>query len=156
MKKLIYLVALGLLVNIGCTKEQSADPKEGSENPQESFYVYNMGGETPGWELVSADAMQLSSEQNSAEKSNSNSAHAHGNFTGFGGGTTISFSGTENNGGAHGSAEVIQTQGPFEAHYILETTSLVVINDGEAIYGGIITEVITNTFPNPPPPLPPS
>jgi hypothetical protein len=153
MKKLIYLMALGLLVNIGCTKEQNAVPKEGSENPQESFYVYNMGGETPGWELVSADAMQLSSEQNSAEKSNSNSAHAHGDYTGFGGGTTISFSGTENNGGAHGSAEVWQASGPFEAHYTMETTSMVV-DDNYAIYGGVITEVFVNTFPPPPPPPP--
>jgi hypothetical protein len=143
MNKLIYLMSLGLLVNIGCSKEQSQDPKQGAEIQQESIYVYNMFGETPGWELIPADAMQASSEQNSAVKSNSNSAHTHGNIEGF-----VTFSGTQNNGGTHGSAEILTPA----LHLMMETVSVVLIGEdqNQAVYGGLITEVISNTIPPPP------
>jgi hypothetical protein len=151
MNKLIPLMALALLILVGCAKEEMIPTMADNQQSEESsIWVINTNSETPVWEVVTLNAQ---SSNSAGVTSRSNSAHAHGNYTGFGGGTTISFSGTENDGGAHGSAEVQQVSGPFEAHYLLETTSMVV--DGNyAIYGGIITEVIVNTFPAPPPPPP--
>ena len=42
-------------------------------------------------------------------------------------------------------------------HIKLETASVVILGDdnNEAVYGGLITEVIENTLPPPPPPPPP-
>lgn len=153
MKKLLTLSTLLLALMFGCAKEETTPTDVDYQQVEEpgSMWIMNNDSDSPTWEVISLD--KLPSNSSSSVTTRSNSAHAHGNYTGFGGGTTISFSGTENNGGAHGSAEVHQVYGSFEAHYLLETTSMVV--DGNyAIYGGIITEVIVNTFPSPPPPPP--
>ncbi len=153
MKKLFFLSTLLLTLIFGCVKEETTPTDVDYQQVEEpsSVWIMNNDSDSPTWEGISLDV--LPSNSSSSATTRSNSAHAHGNYTGLGGGLTISFSGTENNGGAHGSAEVQQAFGPFEAHYLLETTSMVV--DGNyAIYGGIITEVIVNTFPSPPPPPP--
>ena len=147
----MFLMSLGLFVLVGCAKEettQSAVDYQQVEEPA-SVWIMNNDSDSPTWEGVILDELPSSSITSATTRSNS--AHAHGDYTGYNGSVTISFSGTENNGGVHGSAEVRLTGGPFEAHYILETTSMVV-DGNEAIYGGIITEVIVNTFPPPPPP----
>lgn len=151
MKKLIPLMALALVILVGCAKEEmTTTVADNQQAEKSSLWILNTDGDNPVWEITTQDEQSSNSDR---ATSRSNSAHAHGNYTGFGGSTTISFSGTENNGGVHGSADVQQAFGPFEAHYLLETTSMVV--DGDyAIYGGIITEVIVNTFPPPPPPPP--
>ena len=99
-----------------------------------SAYVLNLDGDSPVWKLTTL--------------SSSDSAHAHANIDGF-----VTFSGTQNNGGSHGSAE-IETE---SLHLILETTSVVLIGEDEnqAVYGGLITEVIFNNVQPPPPPPPP-
>lgn len=153
MNKLFPLFILALVVLVGCAKEETTPTVADNQQVEEpgSVWTMNNDSDSPTWEVISLD--ELPSNSSSSATTRTNSAHAHGNYTGFGGGTTISFSGTENNGGAHGSAEIHQVSGPFEAHYLLETTSMVV--DGNyAIYGGIITEMIVNTFPSPPPPPP--
>lgn len=151
MKKLIPLMALALIILVGCAKEETTPTVADNQQAEKSsLWILNTDGDSPVWEITTQDGQ---SSHSGRATSRSNSAHAHGNYTAFGGSTTISFSGTENNGGVHGSAEVQQAFGPFEAHYLLETTSMVV--DGNyAIYGGLITEVIVNTFPPPPPPPP--
>ena len=144
-------MVFGSFLLTGCSKEQATDQID--EQTADTVYVLKQSNGASAWEVMEVTLP----ENNASENGNSNrgqSAHAHGDYTGFSGSITVSFSGTENNGGAHGTAEVRQVAGPFEAHYILETTSMVV-NGNEAIYGGIITEVITNTFPIMPPPPPP-
>ena len=137
----------------GCAKEETTPTDVDYQQLEEpgSVWIINNDSDSPTWEVISLD--ELPSNSSSSATTRSNSAHAHGDYTGFGGSVTISFSGTENNGGTHGSAEIRQVWGPFEAHVILETTS-VVVDGNEAIYGGVITEVIVNTFPLPPPPPP--
>jgi hypothetical protein len=150
MKKLIMLMSFGLILVTGCSKEGTSDQIE--QQATKIDYVLKQSNGTSAWETIEVD-LPMENASTAGNYARGESAHAHGDYTGFGGGTTISFSGTENNGGAHGSAEVWQASGPFEAHYIMETTSMVV--DGNyAIYGGVITEVFVNTFPPPPPPPP--
>jgi|TARA_R110002051_G_scaffold8316_1_gene35018 hypothetical protein len=150
MKKSILLMAFSFILFTACSTQDAIDQIE--EESSDVVYVLKQANGASNWEAMEVDLSQ-SNSLNNRDFSRGQSEHAHGDYTGFGGSTTISFSGTENNGGAHGSAEVHRTFGPFEAHYILETTS-VVVDGNEAIYGGIITEVIVNTFPLPPPPPP--
>lgn len=150
MKKLIIAMVLGSVILTGCSKEQATDQIE--DQTADSVYVLKQSNNGMVWEAMEVEASNNNPIEN-GDNSRSQSTHTHGEYTGFGGGTTITFSGTQNNGGAHGSAEVRQVSGPFEAHYILETTS-VVVDGNEAIYGGVITDVLVNTFPSPPPPPP--
>ena len=157
-------MSIGLFLLAGCSEENVNTQIELQKG--ESVNVHLFDGANLVWETIPLE--ELTNEQSksniaSDKTSNGNSVHAHGDFHGFGG--TFSFSGTQNNGGAHGSAEIEISSGggPFggpvgTAHFILETTSVVMVNvAGEegAVYGGIVTEVIVNTLP-PPPPFPPS
>jgi hypothetical protein len=151
MKKLIILMTFGFLLLTGCSKEETTD--QIPEQTTDMVYVLKQSNGTVAWEAMEVNLLKNNSSGD--ENTNrSNSAHAHGNYTAYGGSTTITFSGTENNGGTHGSAEFRQVAGPYEVHLIMETAS-VAVNGNEAIYGGIITEVITDTFPTLPPPPPP-
>ena len=164
MKKTILSMSIGFLLLVGCSNENSDTQID--EQTNKLFNVHHFDGENLVWEEISLDEMKSKESKSglvSTTANKDNSVHAHGDFHGFGG--TISFSGTQNNGGTHGSAEIEITSGggPFggpsgTAHFILETTSVVMVNvageDG-AVFGGIVTEVIVNTLP-PPPPFPPS
>lgn len=153
MKRLTFLLAFAFLFFYGCNKQETNPSAENQQMDATSVptYVLNLNDENPVWELTTLSDQQ--SHPGSSTLKQNNSAHAHGEFTGYGGGTHITFSGTQNNGGSHGSAELEQTSGPFYAHIVMETASVVVVGN-EAIYGGIITEVLANNFPTPPPPPP--
>lgn len=141
-------MSLGILLFSSCSKEETNDLT--IETLAKSVYVFNQSTGTLDYEIMDRN----NSLTNPIVTKGGNRTHAHGDFTLNGG--TISFSGTQNNGGAHGGAEFNYTFGPFgTAHVILETVSVVSIGEGEAIYGGIITEVIENTVMFPPPPPPP-
>ena len=126
------------------------------ELKESSTFIYNANGESQTWEETSLKELSSHSSTKITRRSNGNSVHTHGDFHGLSG--VLSFSGTENNGGPHGSAEIQLSPGTGTAHVILETSSVVIVSvDGEdgAVYGGVITEVIENTIPPPPPPPPP-
>lgn len=157
MKKTILSLSIGLLLIVGCSTESTDTQIE--QQKDELVNVHHFDGDNFVWEAISLDEMKSNQSKSGTATTLSkrgNRVHAHGDFHGFGG--TISFSGTQNNGGAHGSAEIeISSGGPFgpggTAHIILETTSVVMVNvAGEegAIYGGIVTEVIENTISSPP------
>jgi len=140
MKKLIIFLSLGIFFFTSCSKEESND--QFTEQTADSVYVLNHSNGTTTWEAISTDKL----ETNVTSNNRGNSSHTHGNIAGF-----STFNGTQNNGGSHGSA-VIHI--PNQLHIILETTSVAVIGaDGnEAIYGGLVTEVVFNNIPPPPPP----
>ena len=144
MKKLL-LLALPLSILYGCSKEEVTLQMEESGD-----YVFKVDGDNSAWELITMEEPVTSSL---VMRGNGNSAHTHGDYTAFGT-FHIIFNGTQNNGGAHGSATLMRSSGPFELNVVMETASVVVQNGNKAIYGGIITEVIVNTFPAPPPPPP--
>jgi hypothetical protein len=155
MKNLMLLIPLVCILFTSCSTEEVNEPN--IEQKSESAYVFKLS-KTNVWEAeVSTNLIGRSNIAN--DRKNGNSLHAHGDFGGFGGGL-ISFSGTQNNGGAHGSATLEVTFGPFgTANVVLETVSVVSIGNNEVVYGGQISEVIENTvmFPPPPPgaPAPP-
>lgn len=152
MKKLTLLAAIALVFFYGCDKQETIPSEELLPTDGKALFmnVLVINGETASWETVSVDD-QLETSVSSTLKQ-SNSAHTHGSIHGLGGPGVTTFSGTQNNGGAHGSAE-IQFTG---LHILLETSSVVVLgnDENEAVYGGLITEVLVNTLPPPPPPPP--
>ena len=162
MKKIFLLMSIGLLLLAGCSKENTDSQIE--EQTSDLVYVHTFDGDNIVSEAISLDEYEnIDGNSSAAEiRANGNSVHTHGEFHGFSG-STFSFSGTQNNGGAHGSAEIVFVRGPGPggpggtAHFLLETVAVVIGNIGGqdgALYGGIVTEVIMNTLPPPPPPPP--
>jgi len=133
MKKLILSISVGLLLLAGCSKENDSTQIE--EQTGDLVWVYNLDGILLTQETPSINELQSNSGV-IPKRGNGNSAHTHGDFPG------VEFSGTENNGGAHGSATV--SLGPFR--FTLET-ECVMVEGNEAVYGGTITERV-----GPPPP----
>ncbi len=69
------------------------------------------------------------------------------------GNISLDWSGTENNGGTHGSATFKQTLNlpfpPFTANLeVTMTTECVMVDGHEAVYGGTFTQVLNNPFPS--------
>ena len=136
-------MAIGLLFLSGCSNEDSSDQIE--QSIVVSDFVFNFDGLGLTWKAISLN--EIPSNQNSSKSSitkvnKGNSSHAHGNFPG------VEFSGTENNGGAHGSATVSLGPNTYTCG-----TECIMVEGNEAVYGGIITEVAGP--PPPPGPGPP-
>ena len=132
MKKLTFLIAFALVFFYGCNKQETRPSGDNQQQQEPNAFVLNFDGENPVWELATLD-MQTFTASNSGSSStreNGNSVHAHGDFSG------VVFSGTQNNGGPHGSATL--NLGPFV--FTCETECLMV-EGNEAVYGGTITEV---------------
>lgn len=124
-------MSISLIVLTGCSKEDSNE--QIVETTSDLVWVYSLDGTLLTQETASTNVLP-------GRSNNGNSAHAHGDFPG------VEFSGTENNGGAHGSATV--SLGPWT--FTLET-ECVMVEGNEAVYGGTITE---RTGPPSPPGAP--
>jgi hypothetical protein len=149
MKNLMLLIPLACLLLTSCSTEEINEPTV--EQKSDTAYVFKLS-KTNDWEATTTINPRNKSNHTFSSRKNVNSLHAHGYFGAFNGGQ-ISFSGTQNNGGVHGSAALEVTFGPFgTAHVVIETVSVVSIGDNEVIYGGQITEVVENTVMYPPPP----
>ncbi len=153
MKKLIFFMSFAIIAFYGCEKSEMNPSSENQEVEKSSVaaFVLNLSDETT-YEVIYLSQEEMQGETN--QYKSSNSAHTHGTYHGGGGSTVVTFNGTQNKGGSHGSAE-LQLATPFgNAHVIMKTVS-VIVDGNEAIYGGIVTEVIENTLVIPPPPPPP-
>jgi hypothetical protein len=152
MKKLFTVACLALLFT-SCEKELSNSDSNilALDNTENAVYQINASGE---FELIqiSEDMLEQTKTGSISTRSNGNSAHTHGDFSWEAAGITLEWSGTENNGGPHGSATFQQVMNlpfpPFSANLqlTLETECVTVI-DNEAVYGGLITEAVDNPFP---------
>jgi hypothetical protein len=154
MKKLTLLFAFALVFFYACNKQESTPTADNQqvESTDNSAYVLNLSDENPVWELVALDEL-LGNQSNSGftylKGNNGNSAHTHGDIA-FGP-YSLSWSGTENNGGSHGSAILELTWSGGIAQFTLET-ECVMVDGNEAVYAGIITQILNAPPPPPPPP----
>lgn len=145
MKKTILLMSIGLLLIAGCSTENVEPQSE--QQIEERVFVFNNNGEDSTWEtnsLTDFHSKYSSSNIVTNRLNNGNSAHTHGSNDAppF----TFNWSGTENNGGTHGSAIITQEMGPSVVTIIMETACVNVIGN-EAVYGGLVIEVENNPFP---------
>lgn len=138
-------MSIGFLLIVGCTSENVETQIE--QLTEEQVYVFNNNGENSTWETKTLKDFQSAYRNSSVianRENNGNSVHTHGSFDDFP--FTFNWSGTENNGGTHGSAVITQQIGPSVVTIIMETGCVNVIGN-EAVYGGLVTEVENNPFP---------
>ena len=150
MYKVILSMSVALLMLAGCSSEKADTQIE--QQTGDLIYIETFDGDNLVSQAISLDELQSTYGNSSAveTRANDNSVHTHGEVHAYGG-NTFSFSGTQNNGGTHGSAEIDYTSNftGENAHVILETLTVIAANIGgkdAAVYGGTITEVIENTF----------
>ncbi len=146
MKNLAKVVMIAMLATLVVSCAQ--DPvEEILEDP--IIYVLQDSPNGMVYELLEGPAYTSPSTKDISYK-NGNSVHTHGNIvSGFGGNHNISWSGTENNGGTHGSAELYKSSSSGVFHFIFET-ECIMADGNEAVYGGTITEIIEKTGGGPP------
>ena len=148
MKKLIFLSVFSLALLFGCNKEESAltiESLDAQKQGEFSTWILNLDGESPVWEVTTIREQQSHSDS-VIPKANGNSVHTHGDYATAS--YSLSWSGTQNNGGAHGSAYFEQTFGPTTVQVTMET-ECIMVEGNEAVYGGTFTKVSSNN------PLPP-
>lgn len=136
MKKLFPLFILALVILIGCAKEETTPTVADNQQVDESVayeYVFHQSDDGGSWELTTIDAQEYTT--GTTASSRSNSAHAHADYIG------IVFNGTENNGGTHGSAYWV-VNGPAGLVEMTMETECVMVEGNEAVYGGIVTEIV--------------
>jgi len=141
MKKTILSVSIGLLLLSGCSTENVDTQVE--QQTEELVYVFNTNAVDATWEINNLDDFNNTKSKSSAAVSKGNSAHTHGSINRES--ITYNWSGTENNGGSHGSAVIVQNFGPIVVTITMETNCVSVL-DNEAVYGGTITEVLNDPF----------
>ena len=129
------ITILALFLITGCAKENATPFKTNTDDQQKESgaLVLSYNGDNPVWEYVVVDELPSSQDGShfvGLRDNNGNSVHAHGDFPG------VDFSGTQNNGGTHGSATL--NLGPFT--FTCDTECLMV-EDDKAVYAGIITEL---------------
>ncbi len=139
-------MSIGLIVFIGCSKDEANE-----QNVQESInstYVLNVTNGDASWESVSTEQESANLEANPTNRSNR--ITALGRMRAFG--LPTNFSGRLNNGRVNGSG-LLQLAGPggSATRLALKASSQVSIGNGEVVYGGLITNVIENRIPPPPP-----
>lgn len=139
-------MSIGLIVFTGCSKDETNE-----QNVQESInstYVLNVANGSAAWESVSTEEQSTNLEANSTNRSTR--ITVLGRMGAFG--LPTNFSGRLNNGRVNGSG-LLQLAGPggSAARFALKATSIVSIGEGEVVYGALITNVIENTIPPPPP-----
>lgn len=146
MKNIIFLIACGLITLTGCSKDESNELT--ADQSIDSVYVSNQIDGTTIWETISRD--ELPGESDGTYSRVNGNAHTNGYFSLPSRETiNITWSGTQNDGRFLGSAELEQSTPRYSFHFIMET-ECITVDGNEAVYGGIITEVIEITG-NPPP-----
>ncbi len=140
MKKLTLLFAIGLFLVVGCTKDESY--KQIEEQTIDSVYVLNQLDGSSTWETMLIDELQNSAVR-IYSKNDGDAAHTDGYYVPASrDAMTITWSGTQNRNGPHGSASIQQSTPNFSFHFVLET-ECVTVDGNQAVYGGTITQVKT-------------
>jgi hypothetical protein len=146
MKNLIIPIALGIFLFTSCSKDESFEQTE--DQTTHSVYVLKQNNQTTSWETISLENVQENTSS-AIPVQVSTSNHTEGQFTSstrdlF----SITWSGTQSNGRTSGSAVIEQTTPSSSFKFIMETECVTVDGDN-AVYGGIITEVITRSGDTP-------
>ena len=140
MKNSILLVALGLILLTGCSKDDSVVQIEEQieEQKTNTVYVLNQINETATWETMVLDENQGRTDQPGPTTM---TAHTEGFYKSLSrDGMTITWTGSQNENGTIGIAEIKQTTPNFSIHFNLKT-ECVTVHGNQAVYGGRITQV---------------
>lgn len=147
MKNLLLTTAAALLLLTACSKEETFEPRQ--EQMEDTVYVLNQTDRIT-WEKTSLGLQQTGSNFTYSTDDPFRSVHTSGEFVSTSRNTnTITWSGTEHEGRIHGSAELLLSTPGYSLGLRL-ATECVMVEGNEAVYGGIVTEVLERSG-NPPP-----
>lgn len=142
MKNLILPIALAVILLTGCSKEASIDQFE--EQNIDSVYVLNQLDGTTTWETMALNELPKStctgSQNNSIWRVKTNGYYMPSTRDAM----TITWSGTQDESGYYGRAELKQISANHSLHFLLETECITVYGN-EAVYGGVITQTIIHS-----------
>jgi len=137
MKKNSFLFAFALLFAFGCQKEESAPDADQQMTNTIDVWLFNSNDGSVVQKTIDVNDFQSKSASNDLKQANS--AHTHGSFSNES--KSITWSGTQNNGGTHGSATVTLNVADPAIVLTLET-ECVMVEGKKAVYGGTITAAL--------------
>lgn len=139
MKKLIYMVFASLII-VSCSKENNITPDSDSGDQQKiTLHAANENGVTNTTYSFPVDQLMTKSTANSSTNKNNSTIQSagpimNGHFS-TGTGTTVSFSGSSNNGGVHGNANF---NGILDIKF---STACMEIDSNQGVISGAITQI---------------
>ena len=158
MKKSILLIGLGLILLTGCSKDDSIEQineqaiEQINEQTTDVVYVTRQLDGNTIWETMEIDIDDINPYSDTTDP------RGYGFTTGLYKPLNtypllIKWTGTKDENGYSGSAEIRMTTPSYSFHFIMETECVTVI-DNVAMYGGLITQVVEKTSNLPIDPLP--
>ena len=139
MKNTIFLIACGLILLTGCSKDESNE--QITDQSIDSVYVSKQINGATIWETMSRDELPGESDD-TYSRVNDYNAHTDGYFNPNNREPVIiSWTGTETNQQFEGSAELQMSTPSYSFHFIMET-ECITVDGNEAVYGGIINKVV--------------
>lgn len=129
-----------ILILIGCQKPDDSSPQESKD----IAYVLHLNDPFFMYEIIPSNLNNPTQQNTTVNRGGV--LRAHGNFSGYEGLITLSFSGTINNSGTHGNAHFNKVLANGNLHLKMDTKCLTIV-DNEAVYAGIVTEIIETPFP---------
>ena len=147
MKNSIFLIAIGLVLLTGCSKDESFEPTE--EQTIDTVYVLKQIDGTTTMETIPLDGQNgvdyTYTEDNPYENGFTNGLYISSSRET----NIITWSGFTDETGNYGNAVLQMSTPGYSLHLILET-ECVTVDGNAAVYGGIITEVVERTGNAPP------
>ena len=139
MKNSILLIALGLILLTGCSKDDSIE--QINEQTTDVVYVSKQVNGNSSWET-----MEINTAHNSTFINNALDTRGFGFTNGLYAPSNrnlliITWNGTKDESGYSGSAEIQMSTPSYSFHFIMET-ECVTVDGNTAMYGGLITEVV--------------
>ena len=136
-----------VILATGCNEDAAPTDSMNENQSADRVWVFNnLDGKILEWETTSINELPSDSYV-THNRGNGNSTHTHGDYVWSTLSATYEFSGTENNGGTHGSAYMTLPFPPFETiELTLETECVNVFEGNVAIYGATITESVNDLF----------
>ena len=135
--KILILFAFALLFAFGCQKQESAPAADQQTTKTIDVWLFNSEDGSVVQKTIDVNDLQSNSASNDLKQTNS--AHTHGSYSNES--RSVTWSGTQNNGGTHGSA-IVTLNFADPAIVLTLETACVMVEGNEAVYGGTITEAV--------------
>lgn len=132
------LMILGMIVLLGCAKEEILPIKQSADIQQveevlPSLYSFSLADKEISFEAVSLESLQAYPASKATMRSN---PHTNGHYTSNNNDTlTLTFSAMQNNGGVHGQSRV--TGVSYDIHMSSECLE---VDGNQAVFSGQITQ----------------
>ena len=147
MKNSIFLIAIGLILLTGCSKEESFEPTE--EQTIDTVYVLKQIDGTITMETISLDG-QTGVDYTYKKDYPKEKGFTNGLYKSTSRDTNvITWSGFTDETGNYGNAELQMSTPSYSLHLML-VTECVRVEGNAAVYGGIITRVVQSSGNAPP------